>query len=580
MKITNKIRTVLSSVVAGAMLLSSVSIFPSENLDADAAGACTINTNKEYQTIRGFGGMNHPEWQSYNVQNGAPGDMTAEQVQTAFGNGDNELGLTILRIFVSDDQNAWKNAIPTAQRAQKLGATVFATPWNPPASMRTNGSGGPRGGQYVLKNGSEAQYAKHLNDFIKYCNSQGVELNSISVQNEPDWSGEWTYWAPDRCASFLANYGKTVTAGTNTKMMSPESFSYSKDYYNAILNNAQAMANCDMFGTHFYGTQRSQMDFPALENCGKEIWMTEVYVPNSDNNSADRWPEAVQVAENIHNALVVGNMNAYVWWYIRRQYSPMWDTGKISKRGYAMAQFSKWVRPGDVRIDATEQPNSNILVSAYKHSDTQATVVAINKGSGAVSQQFTLSNRTVTNVDTYRTSGSENIAKIGGISASGSSFTAQLPANSVTTFVVGLESDGKGFEGGKDPVPPEPIEPDENGYYYHDTFEEDSNGWEGRGGASVSTDGTAYAGSKALAVSGRTSAWHGAMKSLDSLTFKGGEAYMVFRNTEVGSASWTSVLHSSWYGGREDEGSSGRCGYLHYQQRKRALADRKERIAV
>ncbi|MBR3422033.1 MAG: endo-xylanase, partial [Ruminococcus sp.] len=296
----SKIRTmksVLAGMLAGAMVFSAATVFPSDSftkeLDANAAGACTINTGKTYQRIRGFGGMNHPEWQSYNAQNGAPGDMTAAQVQTAFGNGANELGLTILRIFVSDQQNAWNNAIPTAQRAQQLGATVFATPWNPPASMRSNGSGGPRGGQYVLNNGAEANYAKHLNDFIKFCDSKGVKLNSISVQNEPDWSGEWTYWAPSRCASFLANYGKTVTAGTNTKMMSPESFSYSKDYYNAILNDSKAMANCDMFGTHFYGTQRSAMDFPALENCGKEIWMTEVYVPNSDANSADRWPEGV-----------------------------------------------------------------------------------------------------------------------------------------------------------------------------------------------------------------------------------------------------------------------------------------------
>ena len=205
----SKIRTmksVLAGMLAGTMVFSAATVFPSDSftkeLDANAAGACTINTGKTYQRIRGFGGMNHPEWQSYNAQNGAPGDMTAAQVQTAFGNGANELGLTILRIFVSDQQNAWNNAIPTAQRAQQLGATVFATPWNPPASMRSNGSGGPRGGQYVLNNGAEANYAKHLNDFIKFCDSKGVKLNSISVQNEPDWSGEWTYWAPSRCASF------------------------------------------------------------------------------------------------------------------------------------------------------------------------------------------------------------------------------------------------------------------------------------------------------------------------------------------------------------------------------------------
>ncbi|MBR6069166.1 MAG: carbohydrate binding domain-containing protein [Ruminococcus sp.] len=524
------LKSVLAGICAGTMVFSAGSVIPvgtlTKELDANAAGACTVNTNKTYQRIRGFGGMNHPEWQSVNLTANTTGDMTAEQVQTAFGNGANELGLTILRIFVSDQQNAWNNAIPTAQRAQKLGATVFATPWNPPASMRSNGSGGPRGGQYVLNNGAEANYAKHLNDFVKFCEGKGVTLNSVSVQNEPDWSGEWTYWSPDRAASFLANYGPSVTAGTSAKMMSPESFSYSKDYYNAILNNAKAFENCDMFGTHFYGTQRSAMDFPALEQCGKEIWMTEVYVPNSDNNSADRWPEGVQVAENIHNALVVGNMNAYVWWYVRRQYSFLWDNGNISKRGYAMAQFSKWVRPGDVRVDATEQPNTNILVSAYKHSDTQATIVAINKGSGAVSQEFQLSGRSISGIDGYRTSGSENIAKISGLSGSGSSFTAQLPANSVSTFVVTMASDGKDLPEDPDqPIVREPITPDANGYYYHDTFEESSDEWEGRGGASVSTGGTAYAGSKALTVSDRGSAWHGAMKTLDSLTFKAGEEY-------------------------------------------------------
>lgn len=68
-------------------------------------------------------------------------------------------------------------------------------------------------------------------------------------------------------------------------------------------------------------------------------------------------------------------------------------------------------------------------------------------------------------------------------------------------------------------------EPDANGYYYHDTFENGTDDWEGRGGASVSTGGKAYAGSKALTVSDRGSSWHGAQKALDSQTFKAGEEY-------------------------------------------------------
>ena len=68
-------------------------------------------------------------------------------------------------------------------------------------------------------------------------------------------------------------------------------------------------------------------------------------------------------------------------------------------------------------------------------------------------------------------------------------------------------------------------EPDANGYYYHDTFENGTDDWEGRGGASVSTGGKPYAGSKALTVSDRGSSWHGAQKALDSQTFKAGEEY-------------------------------------------------------
>ena len=61
--------------------------------------------------------------------------------------------------------------------------------------------------------------------------------------------------------------------------------------------------------------------------------------------------------------------------------------------------------------------------------------------------------------------------------------------------------------------------------FFHDTFENGSDGWEGRGGASVTTADTAYAGSKALTVSDRKSSWHGAMKALDADVFKAGVEY-------------------------------------------------------
>ena len=74
-------------------------------------------------------------------------------------------------------------------------------------------------------------------------------------------------------------------------------------------------------------------------------------------------------------------------------------------------------------------------------------------------------------------------------------------------------------------IPADTFAIDTDEYYCYDTFEEGTDGWEGRGGAEVSANGTAYAGSKALKVSGRSSSWHGAQKALSSVTFKSGEEY-------------------------------------------------------
>lgn len=518
MKTINVVKSLIAGLTAGVMFCSGLAVMPGSVSDkAKAASLCTVNTNKTYQRIRGFGGMNLPEWISQ-------GDLTDAQRQKAFGNGADELGLTVLRIYVSDDKNSWSRAVPTAKFAQKMGATVFATPWNPPSSIRQNGTGGARGGKYHLPSNQYAAYAQHLNDYYNYMKNSGVDVYSISVQNEPDYSMDWTAWSSDETTTFLANYGDQL----QFRVMSPETFQYTnKDYYTKILGNAKALANTDVFGTHFYGTQRSQMDFQQLESSGKEIWMTEVYVPNSEDNSANRWPEAVQVATNIHNGLVVGNMSAYTWWYIRRGYGLMTEDGKISKRGYCMAQYSKYVRPGDVRIDVTEQPDKDLYVSAYKHSDTQIEIVAVNAGNTAYTQQFSVGNRSITNIDRYRTSSNENLAQTKALDHDTSTFWSQIPAQSVSTFVIDLTSDGITVPTDpSQPVPQEPDKPNEKGYYFEDTFENDVCSWEARGNDEITLSGKVpYEGTNALLVQNREKSWNGAMKTLNSATFEAGKEY-------------------------------------------------------
>lgn len=409
------------------MFAMVIGVFPAQQQQVKAASDAVINLSTKYQEIQGYGGMNHPSW---------AGDLTASQRETAFGNSTNQLGFSVLRIFIDSDSNNWYKEVATAKAAVAKGAIVFATPWNPPSNLceTFNHNGDTKAKR--LRHDKYAQYANHLNNFVNYMKNNGVNLYAISMANEPDYGHDWTWWTSSEIVTFLKYYAGSI----NCRLIAPESFSYNKNIMEPILNDSQALANVDIMGTHLYGTQYKNFAWPLFQQkgAGKQLWMTEVYYPNSDANSADRWPEALGVSEHIHNAMI-NNMQTYVWWYIRRSYSPMKEDGTISKRGYCMAQYSKFIRRGYRRVAATANPNNGVYVSAYT-GDGKAVIVAINKGSSSISQKFTVNGQSISSVDRYRTSSNENLAKTSNLALTDNGFWAYMPANSVSTFVCNLKT--------------------------------------------------------------------------------------------------------------------------------------------
>lgn len=426
LQVKKSIRALLVGAIMFAMVIG---VFPAQQQQVKAASAsdAVINLSTKYQEIQGYGGMNHPSW---------AGDLTASQRETAFGNSTNQLGFSVLRIFIDSDSNNWYKEVATAKAAIAKGAIVFATPWNPPSNLceTFNHNGDTKAKR--LRHDKYAQYANHLNNFVNYMKNNGVNLYAISMANEPDYGHDWTWWTSSEIVTFLKYYAGSI----NCRLIAPESFSYNKNIMEPILNDSQALANVDIMGTHLYGTQYKNFAWPLFQQkgAGKQLWMTEVYYPNSDANSADRWPEALGVSEHIHNAMI-NNMQTYVWWYIRRSYSPMKEDGTISKRGYCMAQYSKFIRRGYRRVAATANPNNGVYVSAYT-GDGKAVIVAINKGSSSISQKFTVNGQSISSVDRYRTSSNENLAKTSNLALTDNGFWSYMPANSVSTFVCNLKT--------------------------------------------------------------------------------------------------------------------------------------------
>jgi len=389
------------TLVALVGLVSSVSI-------AREAGAqtATVTLSSQKQYIRGIGGMSHAAW---------AGDLTAAERTLAFGNGDGQLGFTALRIPVTDGNPDSAN-VATAKAAIAAGAIVFATPWNAAGTMSSS--------QF-------SSYATHLNNFVSYLKNQGVDLYAISTQNEPDYATQsgWLAWSAALCHDFALNYGAMIT----TKLISCESFNYTKSYYDPILNDSAALANVPVLGTHLYGTPVSGYSYPLFDQkgAGHERWMTEHYTDSTTD--ANSWPNALGVATELHHAFVDGQFNLYTWWYIVRSYGPISTNGQVSKRGWCMAQFSKFIRPGFYRVDATASPMSGVYLSAYK-SDTDVVVVVVNTNASTQSLTVAINGSSISSYDRFTTSGSKSLTSDGKVTASNGSVTISLDAQSVTTL--------------------------------------------------------------------------------------------------------------------------------------------------
>ncbi|WP_052235076.1 MULTISPECIES: glycoside hydrolase family 30 protein [Xanthomonas translucens group] len=375
----------------------------------------TVTPSQTYQTIQGFGGMNGAGWIA---------DLTPAQVDLAFGSDNGQIGLSIMRMRIAPSSSDWDVQVPAAVRARAHGAVLLATPWSPPAYMKSNNSlnnGGKLLPQYY------GAYAKHLLDFASYMSGKGAPLYALSMQNEPDWhpgyeSAEWN-------ASDFANFLSAQGGGFgNLKVLAGESLNFNATLNDAFLNSSGSQ-HVDIIGGHLYGA--TPKDDPLARSKGKSLWMTEHYTDNTDGNA---WPSALGVASELHKSMAA-NYSAYIWWYIRRSYGLITEGGTVSKRGYAMAQYARFVRPGAKRIDATAAPYSDVAVTAYKRADNKIVLVAVNTGTQYRELKVTLPSGSAASFTKYSTSASVNVGYGGRYQISNGRTAFYVDPQSVATFI-------------------------------------------------------------------------------------------------------------------------------------------------
>ena len=392
----------------------------------------TVSLSSLQQKISGFGVST--AWAG-NYNNASDADYLWSTTKGA--------GLTLLRIRYGD-------GLAIAKSAAQNGVTVWMTVWGTGTNGATGGAnttsqsnpnGCTNGSSPVLTN-LQAE-SDTLVTWITNAKSQGVPIYALSGANEPDSCGinSTASYSPAQLATWIDTLGPAM-AKIGVKIMAPETqngYGF-PSYFTAIQKDTAAWAAVSIFASHEYGLAPPVQ--PAIAAAGKEYWQTEVDVGTASGDpSGDGIASALLMAKAIHTDLTKDNLNAWLLWWLYeggKSGGCLYDTGsKVwTKRLWVMGNYSRFVRPGYVRVSTSGTVPSGVLLTAYKNpADGTVAVVAINNNTTATPLSLYVSGDVPCSITPWVTSATDNLASKSPITVSNARFSATLDAQSVTTFV-------------------------------------------------------------------------------------------------------------------------------------------------
>ena len=384
-----------------------------------AATNCVVKWTDTHQTIDGFGASS--AW-----NNG----LTQAQMNM-FYSTNTGIGLSLLRTRIQPDGTTIEGY--AMQMAQSNGARIWSTPWSPPAAYKDTNS--VNGGHFVSANNQA--YANQIASYVlNVKNTYGVNLYAVSVQNEPDqsttyesclWTGQQMHDYIPYLYNALSNYGVS-----STKILMPEFSSWNFNIASNMLADPVTSNMVNVLAGHDYDYTVS-----PVASGNKRLWETEVSTFDNFDGSIGN---GLYWAEQIHNFLTVAQVNAWHFWWLvpidgLNHNEGLTDiNGVPAKRMYVLGNYSRFVRPGFVRIGVSN--NAPTLISAYKDTNTgNFAIVAINTLPAAYTQTFNLSGFGAANVKPWITSALASLGSQAPFAVSNSVFTYNMPASSVVTFV-------------------------------------------------------------------------------------------------------------------------------------------------
>ncbi len=381
---------------------------------------CVINWTDTHQSIDGFGASS-----AFN------GGLTQAQMNM-FYSTNTGIGLSLLRSRITPSGTTVEGA--AMQMAQSNGARVWSTPWTPPAALKD--SSNVNGGHFISSASNYQAFANQTANYVRFVKTNyGINLYAVSVQNEPDQntSYESCLWTSQQMHDYIPYlYAALSNNGVgSTKILMPE---YSAWNFAIGSNTLADTVTSNMVGIlagHDYDYTVS-----PVNSGNKSLWETEVSTFDTYDGSIGN---GLYWAEQIHSFMTVAQVNAWHFWWLvsfNSDNEGLTDTsGNPAKRMYVLGNYSRFVRPGFVRIGVSNNALPT-YISAYKDPNTgKFAIVAINSIPGNYTQTFNLSGLNAATVTPWVTSGTLSLVSQASVSVTNSTFSYSLPASSVVTFV-------------------------------------------------------------------------------------------------------------------------------------------------
>lgn len=411
----------------------------------DAAfNATTINVDptKQYQSIMGIG-TSVDESSVHNLWK-MSGPARADLIDKMF-NPDTGAGISMMRLTIGtadftaqpfysyDDMPKGQtdvdlahfsiqkdkdyHTIDTIKQIQAVNPDMqfFASAWSPPGWMKTTDS--------MIKGTVKDEYlpvlAKYYVKYLQAYKSEGIPISALTMINEPLLEIEYPStnmpWQQQARLAKLLRAELDASGFKDVKIwIFDHNPSSTSSYPTPILSDESARNAVDGTAFHDYGGELSNMT--TLHNAfpTKNVYLTERAVWGT--SGADRMAQYFRNWAKSYNSWVFmldSDIAAHQWTgtpdptpIVQDSANP--DNYWLLPEFYLLAQYSKFVKPGYIRIDSDYGSSSTVTNVSFMSPDAKKLVtVAINQ-----------------------TSKPQNIR----IVSEGSQFSAVIPAQSVATY--------------------------------------------------------------------------------------------------------------------------------------------------